>query len=616
MRKTFTGATDLRRLTPREKSRIELSAPFKTEKFRNLSIEVGYSSSDSIFYLIEIDCRLCCRIVPTSKGGVEKGVFWEGITYEKSMGCKGVYGESVIDVDMAVDGNRDNEIKFDDPEDASEVFWVNDDSDVVNDGEEDDGVGLANDCDDDTINVRRDLEDFSRLHIKIDSSLTNISNVKYYLQFKNYTGFPKINLFEAVYSDLDYLNGHEQMDYTDADMLMQKTKIMTIDNIEREVPTGMLNAGNNYFVYEGKSEGKGQLPLIVKIDNKVILENNIDLDLFNCVFFYKYYYTQIESGDTVEKSYRDGHAQMYTPESDELLVLVHGWNMTAADKVLWADTTFKRLYWQGYKGQFVMFSWPTLELGFNADLTPWNYDRSEFRAWQSAQVLADLLEYLSNIEGGRYRGKIRLIAHSMGNIVAGEALRIVTSNTVSHYVASQAAISSHMYDSSVPNAFTSPTPNVIAHYFSGATPDIPYLDSNRNRVSKMIRYFNPDDWALDWWIDNNIRKPDVSYHYTGNATLYQQGTDRFYYDSVFPYDERDLLFPNDRFEIFSFAARSYARAIGQYQGTVNGFQEEFDLRDFGYDGAHYSHSRQFRSNIIDEWAYWKKLMIDCGLGRN
>ena len=27
-----------------------------------------------------------------------------------------------------------------------------------------------------------------------------------------------------------------------------------------------------------------------------------------------------------------------------------------------------------------------------------------------------------------------------------------------------------------------------------------------------------------------------------------------------------------------------------------------------YDDSHYCHSREFRSNIVDEWAYWRKVM--------
>ncbi len=30
----------------------------------------------------------------------------------------------------------------------------------------------------------------------------------------------------------------------------------------------------------------------------------------------------------------------------------------------------------------------------------------------------------------------------------------------------------------------------------------------------------------------------------------------------------------------------------------------------GYDGQHYSHSREFRSHIADEWLFWERVFDD------
>ena len=45
--------------------------------------------------------------------------------------------------------------------------------------------------------------------------------------------------------------------------------------------------------------------------------------------------------------------------------------------------------------------------------------------------------------------------------------------------------------------------------------------------------------------------------------------------------------------------------------NVIGFAS-FNLRDppLNYNSQHYSHSRQFRSNVIDESGYWKQIKID------
>lgn len=143
---------------------------------------------------------------------------------------------------------------------------------------------------------------------------------------------------------------------------------------------------------------------------------------------------------------------------DDTTVLVHGWNMTDGVnndwKAAFAETMYKRLYWQGYRGEFVAFNWPTFsneEGPFGGPLEVFNqtFNPSELQAYRSAQALRDILE--------GYRGEfpalqpVHLLAHSMGNTVVGEALRqwAVDPNTtdplVTNYVAMQAAVSSGAY---------------------------------------------------------------------------------------------------------------------------------------------------------------------------
>ena len=142
----------------------------------------------------------------------------------------------------------------------------------------------------------------------------------------------------------------------------------------------------------------------------------------------------------------------YDPSIDSTtpyILYVHGWNMQTWEKDRFAESAYKRLYWQGYQGRFGIFRWPT-GYGF-ADI--WtlatnptekdNYDLSEYQAWQSATGLLNKLTAL-NIQ---YPGQVYMLAHSMGNVVAGEALRLAgTTHVVNTYVTSQAAISAHTYD--------------------------------------------------------------------------------------------------------------------------------------------------------------------------
>lgn len=210
------------------------------------------------------------------------------------------------------------------------------------------------------------------------------------------------------------------------------------------------------------------------------------------------------------------------------------------------------------------------------------------------------------------------MAHSQGNVVAAEVLDIGANVNV--FISSQAAISGHAFDNSL-DTYWEPgeledldTPDVYGKYPLPPKQGLPFFTFAKNRANKKIRFYNFKDWALNdgWhglgWKFNNARKPDVYYNYKGSLDTYIQGVDRFYYGSTIP-GNRDLLFPTDIHEIYSFCAESRSCALGSEAKSVSWFDVEVNLQGplYGFDGEHYSHSRQFRSNIQKEWNYWKKL---------
>jgi len=155
------------------------------------------------------------------------------------------------------------------------------------------------------------------------------------------------------------------------------------------------------------------------------------------------------------------------------------------------------------------------------------------------------------------------------------------------------------------------TPDVYGHYPLPPKQDLPFFIHAKNNANKRVRFYNFRDWALNdgWfglgWKFNNKTKPDNNYNYNGNLDDYNQDIDRFYY--IYPF--RDLLFPPDIHEIYSFCAESRSLALGSESDSVSWFDVEINLEDsdYGFDGEHYSHSRQFRSTIQKEWNYWEKV---------
>lgn len=311
--------------------------------------------------------------------------------------------------------------------------------------------------------------------------------------------------------------------------------------------------------------------------------------------------------------------------------------MSEFEKRRWAETAFKRLWWQGYQGRVVLFSWPTLE---NSEYflvkTVWdprNFDNSELRAWRSATALTALYQTLGP-------GQLRVLAHSMGNIVASEALKLHNGPSIHSYIACQAALSAQYFDNTVadlwpcPSRYGAPiptTPDIMGHFCFGAAPDSEYFMGMGAKVANIINYYNPLDWALDIWQINNAHKPDGVYgfEYVGSASSYFPGplggpppSERDWFArrwGVAPFAGVQEYRPDvgvERQVIFSYIAESRSVATGQiYLGKAVKGNWGLNLH-YGYDDEHYSHSRQFRSNLVSEHEFWRKLFVDFGFGKH
>jgi hypothetical protein len=211
----------------------------------------------------------------------------------------------------------------------------------------------------------------------------------------------------------------------------------------------------------------------------------------------------------------------------ETVVLVHGWNMTdgtqtrgpATDwKRAFAETAFKRLYWQGFRGNVAAFDWPTFadqEGRLQGDLAFFNltYNASEYQAFRSGR---SLMTFLADKKA---TGPVHLLAHSMGNVVAAEALRQWTAAgngqaLVGNYVAMQGALSAGAYGDDATDA-TGDDPSGYDYYrywpdrWLGAEHRY-YMQGTDQAAGKWINMFNELDRATSAelaWVGNNRMKP-------------------------------------------------------------------------------------------------------------
>jgi Alpha/beta hydrolase of unknown function (DUF900) len=368
----------------------------------------------------------------------------------------------------------------------------------------------------------------------------------------------------------------------------------------------------NHFIWCGVSNGIGQLTLTISDGTNILGQTSAYIQIEDIKQMYERWTvgddpnaapTNIPSLNT-EGLPSGVSAFQYPPpqETTPYILFVHGYNMADWEKDWFAQTAYKRLYWQGYQGRFGAFQWPTTVAG---TISP-RFDQSEYEAWNSGAGLLNLLTNLNN----EYPGQVYLMAHSHGNVVAGEALRQATQEglgqIVNTYIAMQAAVDSHTYDPTTPDHSTSlSTPDRYGQYYTdGAT----NYFNGVTAAGTCVNFFNTNDWALNVaWIPDQNLKPDSDYGYS-------------YPDTWWTYSglsEIPLYFPTNTYTLFSYCDQAHAYALGaqpDVQGVFDGNQLDLpsiwppDLSGGNY-GAHIWHSAEFRSDYPQRWQFWNEVMV-------
>lgn len=599
----------------------------------------------------------------------------------------------VYAIKLAVDGNHDGvmDLSFNGPDNTSPSsyyqFWINNNYDRW-DYDADDGTNYMDDVqagdntdpaqnldpnDPDcnyTVNGyrvipdNRDLEDFARLWVcgvtsNLLAALPAGSTVT--LSWLNdyshpMTGNPMIDIFQATDPDggIEYL--------TNETSAATQINPAYSTYIGRLVPGGSIQLNSSYFsgwagnhfIWCGVSNGMGALALTISdASNNVMAQSVVYIQLQDIKQMYERWTVgdnptnaPYNSAEAVTEGLAAGvPVFQYPPPQDTntpYILFVHGWNMDSYDKDRFAETAFKRLYWQGYQGRFGEFRWPT-SWGFTGNFGQLitdpqekdNFDNSEYFAWLSGTGLLNKLNTL-NVE---YPGHVYVLAHSMGNIVMGEALRLAGNNeVVNTYVASQAAVTAHTYDTNVPNYSFSRTIGFVQFNFGPNTPNIYgnwFAGNNGGGAGQVISYYNVNDYALSplsWQLDQLI-KPDTlvaengalwNYGYSGSTNDPPPWNNFFKTNDVtgarVNFDIVNIL--TNRYEVMAYAAQAYTTALGATPG-VHHIAQNVDLTTLwppdptGNDYAeHFWHSAEFRGDAVGEWEYWNTLLYSAQFGFN
>ena len=257
-------------------------------------------------------------------------------------------------------------------------------------------------------------------------------------------------------------------------------------------------------------------------------------------------------------------------------------------------------------------------------------------------------------------GPVHLLAHSMGNVVAAEALRQWTvagkaQPLVTSYTAMQGAISAGAYGDdtrdALDGAFGSPTSTTdyYRHWPSGtAGGGRPYMEGSGGASGKWINMFNPVDAATSGdrfgWVANNLQKPlagaiwrDVlysqsfataprfAYRIDADGRLlrsYATATGQWVSDGETDLTDRLVAEVQGQqlpglaaYEIMAFMAKANARPIGTK--VVRFFGTNINIRSLGlsdtYADEWSGHSFQFHFDAATTSQFWKRAVDETGM---
>ena len=179
---------------------------------------------------------------------------------------------------------------------------------------------------------------------------------------------------------------------------------------------------------------------------------------------------------------------------DSGIMFIHGYRMQPWERRAFAESLWKRLYWQGYGGRFLLISWPTEWVGGTAgQLTnARNYDRSEYQARMTGLTVLgpEFAQLYTKLEGLSIEKTI-YIAHSMGNVVYASAARASDGAAAGgNYIALMSADAASAYKIQV----GPPTPSASAPWYGSGnfgqafTPDVYAFDAPRQPRSVTIPF--------------------------------------------------------------------------------------------------------------------------------
>jgi hypothetical protein len=555
---------------------------------------------------------------PTEPGQVALVTMPDIETGQRSTGAVNVIK---LQLDVNHDGAMD--LTFAGPDNTSYyrpfVFWVNNDHDEPASGSQPDrdiditGTPNLADSNSGAIRCQRNLEDFARLWIAGLPALPTTNGYTVTLSMSPSSGNPAVNLYRAYDTNggigyltdtnaaaaqftQQFVNGQLIFDYAQRLAPISSSQSYTLPVNSDGTPQF------TRFLFEGSGIGIGELALTIHQGTNVIAQTSTWLDMRNVKDFYeRMVVTNNFSGAISNWSSGIGVVENPqlpdTSEDQNLIVLVHGINVSVPNWLTASDTVFKRLYWSGYQGKFATIKWSCL-LGLQIA----DFNTSELNSYKSSSAM---IAYLNQLRTRFPDHGLHLLAHSQGNAVVSEAIKLGA--PFDTYILSEGAIAASAYDVNAPiytNLFNADS---VVH-----TPEwqpMGYRGAYTNFTGRVVNFYNLYDPVLDKWIIQQLTLKPNEYLFNGGNYSYD-GTNSWHLLEGAP-----ALLVTDTQESRSMVSRSRTLPIGQ-SGPASGhgvIQSAVDLNaQFGFFNKFPDdHSAQWVWPIQTTRPYFQQVLTSC-----
>jgi hypothetical protein len=329
---------------------------------------------------------------------------------------------------LSVDIDSNNDLTIDDTDDKIEedkplIFWTNDN---------------ANDS---VINGELDLINLATFRIKKMDWDNLPSNYKIILSLDIKKGNPEIRVFPRIGENLNYLNDEviakSQIESASIGLLAKNQTI----NLDLDDTPEIGSA----YLFEAKSQGECNLKLSLIDGNGAIIDSDkafikiLDIrDMYaianarSC--------SELDAGDNCV-TYQDSSISIIlSSEKPNIVAFVHGYNVPEEDAIKSFDDVFKRLYWMNVttlsgSSEFIGITWNGNETSMA------HFNTNIFNAFQASESVGLFLEGLTKA------GKtVNVLAHSLGNMLVSNAIKINPNIGINNYILHQAAVAANAYN--------------------------------------------------------------------------------------------------------------------------------------------------------------------------